>query len=173
MAIHKVLGTETEFGITVRNQPDFNPVMASSLVINSFAGGQARIQWSLEEESPGRDARGFGVETEPAAEMETGLVNVVLTNGARLYVDHAHPEYSTPECIDPMQAALYDKAGELVMAKAAATAQMLLEPDERVLIHKNNSDGKGNSYGAALMRTICWPANCLSASWSATSRPSS
>ena len=96
MAIEKVLGTETEFGITVRNQADFNPVLASSMVINSFAGGRARIQWSLEEETPGRDARGFGPETEPPSETETGLVNVVLTNGARLYVDHAHPEYATP-----------------------------------------------------------------------------
>ena len=25
------------------------------------------------------------------------MANVILTNGARLYVDHAHPEYSGPE----------------------------------------------------------------------------
>ena len=56
--LQKVVGTETEFGVTIRNQPDFNPVLASSLVINSYAGGRARIQWSYEEESPGRDARG-------------------------------------------------------------------------------------------------------------------
>ena len=148
MAIAKILGTETEFGITVRNQPDFNPVFASSMVINSFAGGRARIQWSLEEESPGRDARGFGLDDGAASEIETGLVNVVLTNGARLYVDHAHPEYASPECINPLQAALYDKAGEVVLARAAASAQMLLEDGQRLLIHKNNSDGKGNSYGA-------------------------
>ena len=30
-----------------------------------------------------------------------GLANVILTNGARLYVDHAHPEYSTPEVTNP------------------------------------------------------------------------
>jgi proteasome accessory factor A len=148
MAIPKVLGTETEFGVAVRGQPDFNPVMASSMVVNSFAGGQARIQWSLEEESPGRDARGFGVDAEPGPDMETGLVNAVLTNGARLYVDHAHPEYSSPECINPWQAALYDKAGESILALAAAESQRLLAVDERMLIHKNNSDGKGNSYGS-------------------------
>jgi proteasome accessory factor A len=148
MAIPKVLGTETEFGVAVRGQPDFNPVMASSIVVNSYAGGQARIQWSLEEESPGRDARGFGVDAEPATDLETGLVNAVLTNGARLYVDHAHPEYSTPECISPLQAALYDKAGEVIMARAASESQRLLAPDEQMLIHKNNSDGKGNSYGS-------------------------
>ena len=53
MAIHKVLGTETEYGITIRHQADFNPVLASSMVINSYAGGRARIQWSFEEETPG------------------------------------------------------------------------------------------------------------------------
>ena len=26
---------------------------------------------------------------------------MILTNGARLYVDHAHPEYSAPEVTDP------------------------------------------------------------------------
>ena len=143
-----MLGTETEYGITVHNQADFNPVLASSAVINSYAGDRARIQWSFDEESPGRDARGFGFEDSPPSEVETGLVNVVLTNGARLYVDHAHPEYSTPECYDPLEAALYEKAGEVVMARAAASSQALLGPEQRMLIHKNNSDGKGNSYGA-------------------------
>jgi proteasome accessory factor A len=147
VAIHKVLGTETEYGITIRNQAEFNPVLASSMVINSYAGGRARIQWSFEEETPGRDARGFGFEAGGGAELDSGLVNVVLTNGARLYVDHAHPEYSTPECYDPLEAALYDKAGEVVLARAAAGAQSMLQSDERMVIHKNNSDGKGNSYG--------------------------
>jgi proteasome accessory factor A len=143
-----VLGTETEFGITVRNHPDFNPVVASSMVINSYAGAAARIQWSFEEESPERDARGFGYEPPPPADYEAGLVNVVLGNGARFYVDHAHPEYSTPECIDARQAALHDKAGELVMARAVMAAAPLLGPGQTLFVLKNNSDGKGNSYGS-------------------------
>jgi proteasome accessory factor A len=145
---HRLLGTETEYGITVLNQADFNPVLSSSALINSYAGQRARIQWSFDEESPGRDARGFGFEDSLPSDIETGLVNVVLTNGARLYVDHAHPEYSTPECFDPLEAALYEKAGEVVMARAAESAQALLSAEQRMLIHKNNSDGKGNSYGA-------------------------
>ncbi|HSG78147.1 MAG TPA: proteasome accessory factor PafA2 family protein, partial [Acidimicrobiia bacterium] len=146
--VHKIIGTETEFGIAVRGQPDANPVVSSSLVINSYAGTRARIQWSYEEESPGRDARGFGYEPMPPGDFETGLVNVVLTNGARLYVDHAHPEYSTPECYDPLEAALYDKAGEVVMARASQAALPHLDQGQQILVHKNNSDGKGNSYGA-------------------------
>jgi proteasome accessory factor A len=144
----KVLGTETEFGITVVNQPDFNPVAAASTLVNSYAGKRARIKWSFDEESPGRDARGFGFDLTPAFDMESGLVNVVLGNGARFYVDHAHPEYSSPECIDPLEGALYDKAGEVILARAVDNAQQLLPEGQRFIIHKNNSDGKGNSYGA-------------------------
>ena len=147
-AIHKVIGTETEFGISVRNAPDFNPVLASSIVVNSYAGLRAKIQWSHEEESPGRDARGFGPEGGIMPDIDGGLVNVVLGNGARFYVDHAHPEYSAPEAYDPLEAALYDKAGELVLARAAQEARSLLEEGQSLVIHKNNSDGKGNSYGA-------------------------
>ncbi len=144
----KVIGTETEFGITVLNQSDFNPVAAASTLVNSYAGRRARIKWSFDEETPGRDARGFGFDLSPAFDLESGLVNVVLSNGARFYVDHAHPEYSSPECTTPRQAALYDKAGEVVLSRAVAAAQELLEPGQRFIIHKNNSDGKGNSYGA-------------------------
>ncbi len=143
----KVLGTETEFGITVLNQEDFNPVAAASALVNSYAGKRARIKWSFDEESPGRDARGFGFDLSPSFDMNSGLVNVVLSNGARFYVDHAHPEYSSPECFDPLEAALYDKAGEVVLARAVESAQELLPAGQRFIIHKNNSDGKGNSYG--------------------------
>jgi proteasome accessory factor A len=82
------------------------------------------------------------------ADPEGALVNAVLSNGARLYVDHAHPEYSGPECYDPLEAALYDKAGERVMFRAALAATELLQPGQRMSVYKNNSDGKGNSYGA-------------------------
>ncbi len=58
--VERVLGTETEFGITVLNEPDFNPVAAASALVNSYAGDRARIKWSFDEESPGRDARGLG-----------------------------------------------------------------------------------------------------------------
>lgn len=148
MALRKVLGTETEFGITVLNQPGFNPIVASSAVVNSYPGNASRIRWSFDEESPGRDLRGTEVRTAAVAEPDAGLVNTVLTNGARLYVDHAHPEYSSPECSDPRTAALYDKAGERVMVAAVGAAQKLLGQDERMVVHKNNSDGKGNSYGS-------------------------
>ncbi len=59
-------------------------------------------------------------------EIETHLVNAVLTNGARYYVDHAHPEMSTPECADALEAVLYDKAGELILRRSMAAAARML-----------------------------------------------
>ncbi|MFB3044407.1 MAG: proteasome accessory factor PafA2 family protein, partial [Acidimicrobiia bacterium] len=146
MAIHKVLGTETEYGIVVRGDPGFNPAAASSLVVNSYPGARVKVQWSYEEESPGRDARGFGHDTYGLIDSEGAVVNSVLANGARLYVDHAHPEYSSPESYDPLEAVLYDKAGERVMHQAAVVASET--SGRQVSLYKNNSDGKGNSYGA-------------------------
>jgi proteasome accessory factor A len=146
MAIHKVLGTETEYGITVKGEPGFNPAVASSLIVNSYPGRRVRVQWSYEEETPGRDARGFGHETYGPLDPEGAVVNSVLANGARMYVDHAHPEYSAPESYDPLEAALYDKAGEVVMHQAAVAAEE--RSGNIVSLYKNNSDGKGNSYGA-------------------------
>ena len=146
MAIPKVLGTETEYGIVVRGEAGSNPAVSSSLVVNSYPGERVRVQWSYEEESPGRDARGFGHDTFGLVDTEGAVVNSVLANGARLYVDHAHPEYSAPETVNPLHAALYDKAGERVMQRAAAAASELA--GKRVSLYKNNSDGKGNSYGA-------------------------
>ena len=77
---------------------------------------------------------------------DPSAANVILTNGARLYVDHAHPEYSSPEVTGPLDAVRWDRAGELVMlASARALAANPALPD--VALYKNNVDGKGASYG--------------------------
>lgn len=148
MAFPKICGIETEYGITIIGQGDFNPVVGSSLLINSYADTEARrVRWDFDDESPGRDARGYMIDGASPPEIETHLVNVVLTNGARYYVDHAHPEYSSPEVLTPLEAVLYDRAGELILARSAAAVQRVLPPGERIVVYKNNSDGKGNSYG--------------------------
>ena len=77
--------------------------------------------------------------------IETHLANTVLTNGARLYVDHAHPEYSSPECRTPREATVYDQAGEEVMRRALTVANETLPSELTISLYKNNSDGKGNS----------------------------
>jgi proteasome accessory factor A len=148
MAIPKVVGTETEYGIFGPATPDFNPVLASSFLINAYAGNLRRIRWDYEQESPLRDARGFEpVQERQPVDEELGLANVILPNGARYYVDHAHPEYSTPECAGPRELVIHDKAGELILERSLDAVQAMLPPGERITVYKNNTDGKGNSYG--------------------------
>ncbi len=148
MAIPKVVGTETEYGISAVGSADFNPVLSSSLLISTFAGALRRIRWDYEQESPLRDARGFEpVQIREPTEEDLGLANVILPNGARYYVDHAHPEYSTPECVSPRELVVHDKAGERVLERSLEELHRVLPPGQRIAIYKNNSDGKGNSYG--------------------------
>ena len=150
MTVRRVMGTETEYGISVPGQPGFNAMVSSSLVVNAYAPVRdRRTRWDFEEESPLRDARGFEVAhevIEPPSDDELGLANVILTNGARLYVDHAHPEYSTPEVTTPLDVVLWDKAGERVMAEAARRAGAIPNTAP-VQLYKNNTDNKGVSYG--------------------------
>ena len=113
----------------------------------SPAPGGERIEWDFEDESPGNDARGFAREGAMPPEVETHLVNTVLTNGARYYVDHAHPEFSTPECADALELVRFDKAGEVILARSMAAAARSLPTGQGIFVYKNNSDGKGNSYG--------------------------
>jgi proteasome accessory factor A len=146
MAIAKVLGIETEYGIA--GGPDLDPITSSSIIVNAYAQqGRTRINWDFEGETPDMDARGRVDLTSFAPIVETHLANTVLTNGARLYVDHAHPEYSSPECRTPREATLYDVAGEEIMRRAMGIANESLEASQSITLYKNNSDGKGNSYG--------------------------
>ena len=147
MAIRKVCGIETEYGISVRGA-DSNPVAASSVLINAYiATLDRRTVWDFEDESPGIDARGFAVEGALPPDVETHLVNTVLTNGARYYVDHAHPEVSTPECVDAREVVVFDRAAEEVLKRSMVAARSLLPDGAEIVVYKNNSDGKGNSYG--------------------------
>ncbi|QEP07210.1 MULTISPECIES: depupylase/deamidase Dop [Glutamicibacter] len=74
------------------------------------------------------------------------VMNMVLGNGARLYVDHAHPEYSSPETMTPRDAVLWDQAGDEVMRRAAQAAARLGSGE--LLLYKNNTDNKSVSYGS-------------------------
>ena len=148
MAIPKVMGIETEYGISSPGTAEFNPVLSSSFLINAYAGSLRRIRWDYEQESPLRDARGYEpVQERQPVEEDLGMANVILPNGARYYVDHAHPEYSTPECATPRDLVIHDKAGERILEASVDAMQRMMPDGGRIAIYKNNSDGKGNSYG--------------------------
>jgi Pup amidohydrolase len=146
VAVPKVCGIETEYGVQ-HVGGDQNPVASSSMLVNAYVSDLAQAGWDFEDEAPGNDARGFAREGSMPPEVETHLVNAVLTNGARYYVDHAHPELSTPECADPLEAVLYDKAGEIVLTRSMVAAKKMLPDGQSIVVYKNNSDRKGNSYG--------------------------
>jgi len=75
----------------------------------------------------------------------------VLVNGARLYVDHAHPEYSSPEVLTPHDALVWDRAGEVVARRAMAAVGdggLGVGDPVEIVLYKNNVDGKGAAYGS-------------------------
>jgi len=156
VTVHRVMGIETEYGISVPGHPHVNSMLTSSQIVNAYANSmygsrRGKTRWDYDEETPLRDARGFDLtraEADPAqlTDEDTGLANVILTNGARLYVDHAHPEYSSPEITNPRDAVIWDKAGERIMARAVEFVRQIpgLHP---VNLYKNNTDNKGASYG--------------------------
>jgi proteasome accessory factor A len=146
VALPKVCGIETEYGILVRGG-DIDPITASSLLIQAYVDGDARTPWDFLDESPARDARGFDPTDAFAPESETHLVNTVLTNGARYYVDHAHPECSTPECRTPTEVVRWDLASDRILRTSMERANVRLNGAAEITVYKNNSDGKGNSYG--------------------------
>lgn len=152
----RVMGIETEYGVSVvggRGEDELHPMQLSNHVVKGYGWTTATqpAGWDYETETPLRDVRGYEVSRGAAhpdqlTDADLGMANVILTNGARLYVDHAHPEYSGPEVTNALDAVRYDKAGDAVMAIAAGQASQVLGGSVR--LYKNNTDGKGSSYGA-------------------------
>ncbi|MGQ0574849.1 MAG: depupylase/deamidase Dop [Pseudonocardia sp.] len=172
MTARRIMGTEIEYGISVPGDPTANPVITSTQVVLAYAAAAdipraRRARWDYEVESPLRDARGFDLSAPTLhapndSELDDlGAANVILTNGARLYVDHAHPEFSTPEVTTPRDIVIWDKAGERVMEEAAMRSATV-PGAPRIQLYKNNDDGKGASYGShenyLMARSTTFPA---------------
>ena len=151
MSVKRVMGTETEYAVSCPSER-YNPVQLSFDVIGASADDDRRaIRWDYRQEDPVNDARGTRLERAAARpDMLTdapqlNITNVIAPNGGRMYVDHAHPEYSAPETCDPFEAVRYDHAGDLLMQHAAERAS---QANSRTIeLHRNNVDGKGASWG--------------------------
>jgi proteasome accessory factor A len=156
----RVMGAETEFGISQPGRPGANPMRDSARVVDAYAAPRglrsAQSFWDFSAETPLADARGFLMHEADAHVSQLThlpdampdaqyLANVVLANGARLYVDHAHPEYSSPEVLTPRDVLVWDRAGDRVAEECVRTLASTAEP---VNLYKNNTDSKGSSYGA-------------------------
>lgn len=156
--MHRLTGIETEYGLYVEGRGVADQLIDAIGVVRSCPFPAVR-SWDYRLEDPRRDMRGFRVEhlevdphdaqierecPVPMSEREARSDHA-LGNGARLYNDHAHPEYATPECRRLLELVAHDKAGErIVLACAKAFAQYT---GNRVTLYKNNTDHHGSSYG--------------------------
>ncbi|MGQ9524197.1 MAG: proteasome accessory factor PafA2 family protein [Armatimonadota bacterium] len=156
--LKRIMGLETEYGLMVEGEDPSGLPDAAAEIVRSYEGPSAN-SWDYRCEDPRRDARGFraaslAVNPEdlkydqmrpkrvPHADL---LANRVLPNGARLYNDHGHPEYSTPECASVADLVAHDKAGERIVFLCAQAYSSRM--GRRVLLYKNNTDYHGMSYG--------------------------
>ena len=147
MATPKICGIETEYGILVTGM-EMSPMTASSLLVNAYTDdGLSLRAWDFAHERPDMDARTGWNPAAEYPEVEMLMANSVLSNGARFYVDHAHPEISTPECKSIRDVVLYDRASEEIIRRSLSRANTRLPDGIEMRLYKNNSDGKGNSYG--------------------------
>ena len=129
MTARRIMGTEVEYGISVPSDPTANPILTSTQAVLAYAaaagiqrraGRGGTTRWSRRCATPAGSTCQPPTRHTPSIDAdEVGAANMILTNGARLYVDHAHPEYSAPEVTDPLDAVIWDKAGERVMEAAA------------------------------------------------------
>src|SRR5438105_5991416 len=174
--MHRVFGIETEYGITVDGQESVEVVHESIEIVRRYTDHGALMKWDYNLEDPHQDARGFRAQellqdTDESAYFETDKnralsfeeikSDLVLSNGARFYNDHAHPEYSTPECSTLREIVAQDKAGERILAECARRRNKQLAHDgKEVRLYKNNTDFIGHSYGChdnyLVSREIAW-----------------
>ena len=156
MSIPKVVGIEQEYAIKIKGEDGLSAFEASCMLVNAYARkvglrepGMGMI-WDYGHETPYQDIRGqlFGKSTgqEIISEEENRLINASLPNGARLYTDHAHPEYSTPECLSARETVACDKAGERILLEGLRLMNEIL-PSSEIALFKNNIDHQGHSYG--------------------------
>lgn len=149
----RVFGVETEYGISVFGDgpaTGLHPMHWSNLLVRTYADVAGAIErWDYDTESPLTDARGFEMPRDIAHPSQLtddeSMANLILTNGARFYVDHAHPEYSGPEVTSARDAVKWDTAGDRIVQAAAVAASARL--GQQIRLYKNNTDGKGASYG--------------------------
>src|SRR5437588_1929141 len=171
----RVFGLETEYGITLGGAETVDVVAESIELVRRYTENGALMKWDYELEDPHLDARGFRArellqETDESAYYEIDKrrpvsfeeikSDLVLSNGARFYNDHAHPEYSTPECTTLGQIVAQDKAGERILAECARRRNLKLPSGYEVRLYKNNTDFAGHSYGChdnyLMSRHIAW-----------------
>src|SRR5438046_8686290 len=130
----RVFGLETEYGITLSGAESVDVVATSIDSGRSYTEHGALMKWDYDLEDPHLDARGFRArellqDTDESAYYEIDKrrplsfeeikSDLVLSNGARFYNDHAHPDYSTPETTTLRKIVAQAKEGERILTECA------------------------------------------------------
>lgn len=171
----RAFGIETEYGITVDGAESIDVVHESIEIVRSYTAQGASMKWNYKGEDPHQDARGhraasllqdsdeaafYEIDKQRPLSFEEIKSDLVLSNGARFYNDHAHPEYSTPECTTLREIVAQDKAGELILEECARRRNAHLPDGQHVRLYKNNTDFNGHSYGChdnyLMRRDVPW-----------------
>lgn len=173
-----LFGIETEIGISRDTEGELDVVAESIALVRGAPKNGVWMRWDYRMEDPHADMRGFRVE---ALRQDTDEANyfaadarrelsfeeiksdLVLTNGARFYNDHAHPEYCTPECSTLSELLAHDRAGELILM--ASAKRLSAQRGSTVRLYKNNTDFGGHSYGChenyLIPRSLPWEEMAL------------
>lgn len=156
-----LLGLETEYGIIREDMESSDPVEESMKLLQACERKSIFGKWAYSQENSHLDMRGFKVSSLAQDEEEDAFCaedrkrpysyldmkcDRVLTNGARFYNDHTHPEYSTPECRSVLSLVAHDVAGERIVAECVNIRNQELG-DKSLQVFKNNTDYSGHSYG--------------------------
>jgi proteasome accessory factor A len=171
----RVFGIETEYGITVNGTDNVDVVSESIEIVRCYTEHGSLMKWDYDLEDPHLDARGFRADSLMQDTDESSYYeldknrplsyeeiksDLVLSNGARFYNDHAHPEYSTPECTLLKEIVAQDKAGERILAECVRRRNKKLTDGREVRLYKNNTDFVGHSYGChdnyLMNRSVPW-----------------
>ena len=160
--MQRLCGLETEYGIQVGEGGESMDVVVESMeLIRCYVRQDFVALWNYALENPRLDMRGFEVaelrndkdetvhlqkDRQRRIELADLKSDLIVHNGARLYNDHTHPEFSTPECYSLRDLVAVDRAGERILLQCAR--QRTEDRDRGVVrLYKNNTDFEGHSYG--------------------------
>ena len=110
--MQRLCGLETEYGIQVGEGGESMDVVVESMeLIRCYVRQDFVALWNYALENPRLDMRGFEVaelrndkdetvhlqkDRQRRIELADLKSDLIVHNGARLYNDHTHPEFSTP-----------------------------------------------------------------------------
>ena len=167
MALRKFVGLETEYGIHavvedaselpplperdrqyIYEDGTVDPELASRIFLECYRESSESKPWSHIRWDYDREAMYLNTEWDPTGVKQPPLeftLNTVTPNGCRFYIDHTHPEISTPTSSDFTKVVLWDLASQEILHLASHWTRKLW--GIRTELYKNNTDAFGNSYG--------------------------